>query len=144
MRLGAVGPVLVAVWFREATVPAFELLLAEQQALAREFGKVTYLAVALEMPRMPSKEANDWMRAKGDFGGTVRETIVLILARGLAAVFVRSVAAAASLFTREKYRVVKSVADAARAVRELEGQPRFVADMATLERDLEAFIALPR
>lgn len=144
LRLGAIGPVIVAVWFREATIPAFELLLAEQKALAKEHGKVTYVPVALSVPNMPAKEVNDWMKAQGNFGGIVRGTVIAILARGLAAVLARSVIAAASLFTSEKYTVVKSIPEAAKAVRELEGQPKWVSELASLEADLEAFVALPR
>lgn len=144
LRLGAMGPVLVAVWFREATIPAFELLVAELQALAKEHGKVTYVPIALAVPNMPSKEVNEWMKAKGNFGGVVRSTVIAILSRGLAAVLARSVIAAASLFTSEKYTVVKSLPEAASAIRAVEGQPKWVSELASLERDLEAFVALPR
>ncbi len=143
-RLGALGPVFVAVWFREATVPAFELLTAQLEALATEHGQVTYVAVSLEVPKMPSKDVSDWMKAKGDFGGKVRGTVIALMARGLSAVLARSVIAAVSLFTSERYVVVKSLPEAARAVREVEGQPTWVAELTTLEQDLEAFVALPR
>jgi hypothetical protein len=144
LRLGALGPVLVAVWFREATVASFEVLLAELQTLAKEHGQVTYVPVALSVPQMPSKEVNDWMKTKGDFGGAVRGTVITILARGLSAVLARSVIAAASLFTKEKYTVVKSLAEAAEAVRKVEGQPKWVSALVSLEADFETFVALPR
>lgn len=48
-----------------------------------------------------------------------------------------------SQFTSEKYTVVKSLAEAAKAVRELEGQPKWVSELGSLEQDLEAFVALP-
>ena len=145
LRLGAIGPVVVAVWFREATIPAFELLLAEQRALAKEHGgKVTYVPIALAVPNMPAKEVNDWMKAQGDFKGLVRGTVIAVLARGLAAVLARSVIAAASLFTSEKYTVVKSIPEAAKAIRAIEGQPKWVSELESLETDLEAFVALPR
>jgi hypothetical protein len=144
LRLGAIGPVIVAVWFREATIPAFEMLLAEQRALAQEHGKVTYVPIALAVPQMPTHEVNEWMKAQGNFGGIVRGTVITILARGLAAVLARSVIAAASFFTSEKYTVVKSIPEAAKAIRELEGQPQWVRELSSLEADLEAFVALPR
>jgi hypothetical protein len=144
LRLGTIGPVLVAVWFREATVASFEVLLAELQTLAKEHGKVTYVPIALSVPNMPTKEVNDWMKQKGDFGGAVRGTVITILARGLSAVLARSVIATVSLFTKEKYTVVKSLAEAAQAARELEGQPKWVSELAGLEADLETFVALPR
>lgn len=37
----------------------------------------------------------------------------------------------------------KSLAEAAKAVRELEGQPKWVSELGSLDQDLEAFVALP-
>jgi hypothetical protein len=144
VRLGACGPVLVNVWFAEATLPAMERIFAEQQALAAQYGKVTFLSVAQNVPKTPGPEVVAWLKEKQLGGGQSRGTIIALTARGLSAAIARSFIAAVSLFSRDTYVVVKTLEEAASAVRELPGQDAHVVSMASLASDLRAFVELPR
>jgi len=144
LRLGSVGPVLVNIWYEEATVPALKALNEAQRAFMAEHGKITLLAISLAVPKMPDRAVADWLKANNDTYDGIRGTVIAILAGGVASVFARSFIAIVSLFAPQQYVVVKSLAAAAEAVRGLDGQPPEIASMTSLEADLEAFLALPR
>jgi hypothetical protein len=144
IRIGACGPLLVNVWFAQATVPALDLLLAEQHGLMAQYGKVTFLSVASNIPRAPGPEVSAWLKERQLTGDQSRGTIIALTARGLSAVIARSFIAAVSLFSRDSYVVVKSLEEAATAARQLPGQDPYVANMHSLANDLQAFVELPR
>ncbi|MFT3707650.1 MAG: hypothetical protein QM817_08275 [Archangium sp.] len=144
LRLGTCGPLLVNVWFREATVPALDVLYAEQQTLIAQYGKVTFLSVAQNVPKAPGPDVAAWLKQKQLTGEQSRGTIIALTARGLSAVIARSFIAAVSLFSRDTYVVVKTLEEAAAAARKLPQQEAHLVNMASLAADLHAFVELPR
>lgn len=145
LRLGTSGPVLVNVWFTQATIPTLKLLGEAQARLLEQYEKITVLSVAMDIPKAPDPEAAKWLKESQQLDGArSRGTIIAILPRGLGAVIARSFIAAVSLFSKDQYVVVKTLEEAAAAVRKLPGQDQHVVAMDTLAADLAAFVELPR
>jgi hypothetical protein len=142
VRIGAVGPLLVSVWFEEANVEAMQLVMKHQRRLAAEHGgQATILGVAMTLPARPAPEATSWLRESGLVNdSSIRATVICILARGLGAVFARSFIAAISLFSRKRFFVVKNLADAAAAVRDVPGQDPRLASLEALGEELHEFV----
>lgn len=145
LRIGACGSLLVNVWFTQATVDTLKQLGEEQERLLRQYEKITVLSVAMNIPKAPDADAAAYLKDTQKLDGLrSRGTIIAILPRGLGAVIARSFIAAVSLFSKDQYIVVKSLDEAAAAVRKLPGQDKELVQMDALSIDLSAFVELPR
>lgn len=144
VRIGHVGPVLISVWFSQATLRGLEALSKHQLALVARHGKITNLSVAVKIPKAPGPEAQEWLK-KNDvrLRGTSLGTVIVVLERGLGAILARSFIAAASLISANSMHVVKTLDEAVAKTKLLPGQPREILDDATLSSNLEVFVAAP-
>ncbi|MGV3620502.1 MAG: hypothetical protein ACO1OB_06780 [Archangium sp.] len=144
VRIGHVGPLLVSVWYSQATLRGLEAHDRQHVALAREFGKITSLSVAVKIPRAPGPEAQEWLKRSAEaLFGTSHGTVIVVLERGLGAILARSFIAAASLISANPIQVTRTIDDAVQRVKAFpEQHPTLISD-AGLTATLEAFAALP-
>ncbi|MFT3707649.1 MAG: hypothetical protein QM817_08270 [Archangium sp.] len=145
VRIGKCGPVLICVWFEQATVAGMKLVMDCQRQLVEEFGSTTMLAVAMNLPTRPAPEVSQWLRETNHANDlTINATVVAILARGLGAVIARSFIAALSLFSRQRYTVVKTIEEAVGAVRQLPNQDPSIAAFDGFAQALSDFVETRR
>jgi hypothetical protein len=143
-RLGHLGSVLAVVWHEAPTVDCLEVLERHHLTLAQRFGKVTLLSVIVTATRSPSPDVRAKIDEQASRLQAVRHgSVVVVLAKGLAAIFIRTYLAALSLVTKEPLRVVKTLADAATEIGKLPGQDEATRQRGDLEEHLMAFVALP-
>lgn len=141
VRIGAIGPVLVSVWFSEANLAGMRALTEAQRKLIAQHGKISSVSIAVRIPRAPSAEVADWLKeAEKELRGTSRGTVVVLLERGLAAIIARSFIAVASLISSNAMLVVKNLDEAAEKLRALPGQPADITGDARLAEKLAAFV----
>jgi hypothetical protein len=138
LRIAVTGPLLVTVWFREATIRALEAMFAAQAKVTEEHGHSTVLAIVVTVPRSTSGEVLDWVRRQTP-DPRHRATVHCILPRGLQAVLARTVLAVVSLASTQPLKVVKTLPEAIDEV--LKTEPSFSAAM--LAREVDALLALP-
>ena len=144
VRIGHVGPVLISVWFSQATLRGLGALSKQQLALIARYGKVTNLSVAVKIPKAPGPEAQEWLKRNDkNLEGTSLGTVIVVLERGLGAILARSFIAAASLISANSMHVVKTLEEAVTKTKSLPGQPPEIVDDATLTAKLEVFVAAP-
>jgi hypothetical protein len=143
-RLGHLGPLLVVVWYTEPTVAALEVLEATHRELFAAHGKLTLLSVILRAGNSPPPEVRAKIDAQTAPLSAMRlGSVVVVLLKGIAAIFVRTYLAALSLTSPEVMKVVKSVEDAAVEIRRLPGQQDSLRAADTLAGDMAAFLELP-
>lgn len=141
VRIGAIGSVLVSVWFSEATLAGMKAMGDEQRRLIATHKKISTISIAVRIPKAPGPEISDWLKqSEKEFKGTSRGTVVVLLERGLAAIIARSFIAAASLISSSSMTVVKSYDEAAERLRTLPEQAAEIADDQQLAAKLEAFV----
>ena len=141
-RLGHVGSVLVAVWSSELTIPALDALTSHQKALAAKYGKVTLVSVVTGASKAPPPEVRAHMSQQAaEVEGLRHGNIVVVQAKGLAAIITRSYLAALSLVSPEHMRVFKTVEEAAAEVLRLPGQDTEARTNTQLGAQLDAFIS---
>jgi len=143
-RLGHLGSVLAVGWHEAPSIRCLEVLEQHHVALAQRFGKVTLLSVIVTATQNPSPDVRAKIDQQASRLEAVRHgSVVVVLAKGLAAIFIRTYLAALSLVTKEPLRVVKTLADAATEIRKLPGQDEATRQTSDLEEHLRAFVALP-
>jgi len=143
-RLGHLDSVLTVVWHEAPTVACLEVLEHHHTALAQRFGKVTLLSVIVTATQSPSPDVRAKIDEQAPRLQALRHgSVVVVLAKGLAAIFIRTYLAALSLVTKEPLRVVKALPDAATEIRKLPGQDEATRQRADLEGHLKAFVELP-
>ena len=141
VRIGHVGPVVVSVWYAEATVDALQALNAQQRKLIAQYGRLSSVSVAMTIPRAPGADVAEQLKeTEKEFKGTSLGTVVVVLERGLAAIIARSFIAVASLITSSPITVVKTLEEAVEKLRAMPGQPPEVLGQTRLVAELEAFI----
>jgi hypothetical protein len=142
VRIGHMGPMMVSVWYSQASLSALQTLAEQQRKLIAEYGTISTLSIAVRVPRAPDPEASEWIKTSDkEFKGTSRGSVVVVLERGLAAIIVRSFLVAASLVTTNAMHVVKTIEDAAVKVKSLPGQPAEIVGDEQLAAKLVAFSA---
>ena len=144
-RVGHVGSVYVTVWFSELTVPAIDMLEKHHRALVAKHGTITLVSVVVNATAAPPAELRERMRAQSkDLAKGRRGNVVVVLARGLAAIITRTFLAALSLISVENMKVFKTLDEAATALRELPGQDAETKANLRFAEELADFVALPR
>lgn len=142
VRIGHVGPVLVSMWYSQATVGGLRAMGEEQRKLLARYPRISMVSVAVKVPRAPEHDVAEWLKeSEKEFRGTSLGTVVVLLERGLAAIIARSFIAAVSLFSANSMVVVKTLEEAAERLRTLPGQDATIAGDLQLAAKLEAFIA---
>ncbi len=143
-RLGTLGPLVVVVWYTEPTVAALDVLEATHRELFAVHGKLTLLSVILRAGNSPAPEVRAKIDAQTSSLSAMRlGSVVVVLIKGLASIFVRTYLAAVSLTSPEVMKIVKSVDEAAVEIRGLPGQHDALRTANALGADLAAFVALP-
>lgn len=143
-RLGHVGPLLVGVWYSQATLRALEALEKHQLELAKQYGPITNLSITVKIPKAPGPEAQEWLkRSEPTLRGSSRGTVIVILERGLGAIIARTFIAGASLISSANMQVVKTIAEGVDRVRALPNQHASLLDDAGLVDALSAFARQP-
>lgn len=143
-RLGHFGSVLVVVWFKEPTVASLDELEGHHVALAARFTKVTLLSVLVSASANPPVEVRRKIEAQTPTLQKLRHgNVAVVLAKGLAAIFIRTYLAALSLVSSEYMRVCKSVDEAALVIRRMPGQDPATRDNEALATELNGFVQLP-
>lgn len=144
VRIGHVGPLLISVWFSQASLRGLEALSKHQLALVGRYGKITNLSVAVKIPKAPGPEAQEWLKRNDkNLRGTSLGTVIVVLERGLGAILARSFIAAASLISANSMHVVKTLEEATAKTKSLPGQARDIVEDASLTATLEVFVAAP-
>ena len=143
-RIGHTGTVLVIVWFTEPTVPALERFETHHRALAAKFGKITLVSILQGGLKPPGPE----VRARIDqYTPELQKQrhgmIAVMLATGLAAIFIRSFLAALALVSTEHMRVAKTLEAAAAEVHRMPGQDEVTRANVALASEFAIFLALP-
>ncbi len=142
VRIGHHGPVLVSVWYAQASLGALQLLAEQQRTLVARYGTISTLSIAVKVPQAPGPEASEWIKQTDkEFKDSTRGSVVVVLERGLAAIIVRSFLAAASLITTNVMHVVKTIEEAAAKVQSLPGQPPEITGDTQLAAKLTTFSA---
>ncbi len=144
VRIGHVGPVLVSVWYDQATLRGVKAMAEQQRGLIGRYTMMTSLSVAVKVPKAPEPDVTAWLKeSDAAFKAMTRGSVIVVLERGLAAIVVRTFLAAASLISTNVMQVVKTMAEATDRVKALPGQDLEVINDAQLAAKLEAFVALP-
>ena len=144
-RLGHAGSVYVTVWFNELSNAALDALAKHQQALAAKYGKVTMVSVVVNATQAPGPEIRERLKEQSHELSHARlGNIIVVQARGMAAIVARSFLAMLSLISKEHMKVFKTLEEAADEVRKLPGQHAETVANQSLTEDLVAFAALPR
>jgi len=142
VRIGHCGPVLVSIWYSQASLNELQLLAEQQRTLVARYGIISTLSIAVRVPQAPGPEASEWIKQTDkEFKNSTRGSVVVVLERGLAAIIVRSFLAAASLITTNVMHVVKTIEEAAAKVQSLPGQPAEIVGDTQLAAKLTAFSA---
>jgi hypothetical protein len=145
VRVGTCGPLVICVWYEQATVASMKVVWDCQRQVVAQHGSCTMLAVAMNLPSRPAPDVAQWLRDTNAANDTsIRATVVAILARGLGAVIARSFIAALSLFSRQRYTVVKSLDEAVAAVKRLPDQDPSVVYFVDFAQRLSDFVERPR
>jgi hypothetical protein len=141
-RLGHTGSVLVAVWSSELTVQALNALTEHQKILAKKHGKITLVSVVLGASKQPPPEVREHMSQQAaEVDGLRHGNIVVVQAKGLAAIITRTYLAALSLVSPEHMRVFKTLDEAAAEALSLPGQDAQTKANTQLAADLADFAA---
>ena len=144
VRLATIGPLMISVWYQEASLRGFEALGKTQDRLVAQYGMISSINISVILPRAPPPEAIEWVKsqqAKSD--ATTRETVVVLLSRGLSAVIARTFLATVSLFSRRNLKVVKTLTEAVEVIQRAPGQDSAIAGNPTLVATLEEFVQRP-
>ncbi len=142
VRIGHYGPVMVSIWYAQASLNALQLLAEQQRTLVARYGTICTLSIAVKVPQAPGPEASEWIKQTDkEFKNSTRGSVVVVLERGLAAIIVRSFLAAASLITTNVMHVVKTIEEAATKVQSLPGQPLEIVGDTQLAAKLTTFSA---
>lgn len=143
-RIGHFGSVLVVVWFKEPTVASLDELERHHVDLAARFSKVTLLSVLLSASASPPPEVRRKIDAQTPKLQALRHGLfAVVLAKGLAAIFIRTFLAALSLVSSEYMRVCKTIDEAAREIRSMPGQDAPTRGNDALAAQLADFVRLP-
>ena len=139
-RFGHLGPLLVAVWKKNVTLEALASLEAVHDRLHATYGPLTVVSVVLGDTAPPAPHVRQrLMRSFADQSGLRRANVVLVHARGLAAIIATTVIAALSRLGKQKLEVFRSTAEAVAFVRAVPGQDPLVSSAEDLEAQVTAF-----
>lgn len=142
-RFGHSGPVLISVWYSELTLRSLDALDQHQTALAAKYGKVTLVSVVSSATKAPPAELRDEIKRRAPRQEALRlGNIVVVNARGVAAIIARTFLAALSLI-QNGLSVAKDIEDAAARTRALPGQHPDIVSNARLGAELKAFALQP-
>lgn len=138
------GSVYVSVWYSRLSMRALELLDRHHHALAAQYGKVTFISVVVGAAENPPADVREQLKKNAaEMLKQRRANLVVVQAKGLAAIIARTFLAALSLMSPEKMDVFKSVEEAVTAAQGLPDQVPEVTSSTTLAADLKAFCELP-
>lgn len=141
LRIGAIDSLLVCAWSGGATLEALDEMAKHEQALVDQHGAVSLLMVFSGTP----KQAEPGVKERGDelaqrFKGVVRSNVVLVQARGLSGVVVRTFLAGFSLLSPIPMESAATVAEAVAKLQAVKGQSAALCGNVHLGEQLRAFL----
>lgn len=144
VRIGTIDSLMVSVWHDSSTVESLEQLATAQQALIDAHQQVSILMVFTGAPKNAApgvKELGDELARR--FQAHVRCNVVLVLARGLSGIVVRTFLAGFSLVSPIPMESASSLEDAARRLQAASGQTAGLRGNVHLVEQLRAFVETP-
>ncbi len=142
--IGTVDSLLVTVWHDSSTLEALDEMARHEQVLIDTFGSVSVLMVFTGAP----KNAGPGVKERGDelakrFQNNVRCNVVLVLARGLSGIVVRTFIAGFSLVSPIPMQSAATVEEATKKLQSAPGQTAELRGNVNLVEQLRAFIEAP-
>jgi hypothetical protein len=143
VRFGRLDSLLVTTWYGAATLAPLDVYERLEEQLIAEHGMLTLLTVIVNSPAAPEKGVAQRAAAiSARFEKQLRASLVVVLARGLGAVLVRSFLTGFSLASKVPMHTFRDLSGAATCIAGLPGQtPRLEQDDGAAA--LEAFVTLP-
>jgi hypothetical protein len=144
LRIGAIDSLLVFVWYSHSNLEALDQIEAAQRPLRERHPTFSILNVFTGTPKAPEpgvKERSDAMARES--AGAIRINVMLVLAKGLGGVVVRTFLAGFSLLSPMPMQSAASLEEAVKKLQGAPGQTPELRGNTRLLQDLAAFIATP-